>query len=422
MTSPLPSLLRLLLLASLLALGACGEDRSGSLTRDAGPAATATDASSPDSWPAEGWQTATPESQGFQSGAFDTLAEDAATALPYYTSLMVIRNGWVLHESYHATDSETSDADTPHHVWSITKSVTSLTMGRAWTRGDLTDLDVTADSVFPASVMDTLPPEDARRGITLRHVLQMRSGLAWNEPAWLLNMTAMKDPLFRAYSGLDPACPTDAGILVCSILNQPLAYAPGTTWNYNTYDTYLASAFFTGLTGQSLNQYAATHLFAPLGITFDVTSDWPNVPDPVTFGGGLLNIRSRDLARLGMLALYDGRWQDQQLIAKDWIDLTTTGQGMGRVALFDVDGNPRALTADDPDVDIPYGLQWWRMTGPGLGGTPSLSARGLGGQMMHILKDKELIILITCDSNVLSGREAAINAFLQTRILDKLTL
>ncbi|MDF2445928.1 MAG: 6-aminohexanoate-dimer hydrolase [Moraxellaceae bacterium] len=419
MTSPLPSLL---LLGSLLALGACGDDRSGSLTRDDGPTATATDASSPDYWPAEGWRTATPESQGFPSGAFATLADDAATALPYYTSLMVIRNGWVLHESYHPTDSEASDANTPHHVWSITKSVTSLTLGRAWTLGDLTDLDETADSVFPASVMDTLPTDDARRGITLRHALQMRSGLAWNEPAWLLNFTAMKDPLFRAYSGLDPACPTDAGILACSILNQPLAYAPGTTWNYNTYDTYLASAFFTGLTGQSLNQYAATHLFAPLGITFDVASDWPNVPDPVTFGGGLLNIRSRDLARLGMLALYDGRWQDQQLIAKDWIDLTTTAQGTGRVALFDVDGNPRALTADDPEVDIPYGLQWWRMTGPGLGGTPSLSARGLGGQMMHIFKDKELIILITCDSNVLSGREAAINDFLQTRILDKLTL
>lgn len=417
MPSPAPFVLRQLLLLALLALGACHDDPP--------PAAVAPPpaivAAAPDYWPGAGWQTASPESQGFAPGAFDTLAADAAAALPYYTSLLVIRNGWIVHESYHDAPNEPSSADTTHHVWSISKSVTSMTLGRAWTLGDLTNLDVTADSVFPASVMGTLPPADARRGITLRQALQMRSGLAWNENAWLLDFAAMRDPLLRAYFGYNPTCPTDSYMLLCSILQQPLAYTPGTVWNYDTYDTYLVSAFFSGITGDSVSQYADANLFTPLGITFDPVNDWTDPAEPITFGGGLLHIRSRDLARLGMLMLYDGQWNGSQLLSPEWISLSTTEQGPGHVALFDAGGEPRAITAGDPEVGIPYALQWWRVTGPGLGGTPSLSGRGLGGQMLHIFKDKELIILITCDSaDTASDRSTPINDFLKTHILDKL--
>lgn len=411
----------LLVLIALLA--GCGSDApphapGGSWT----PPAIASDGH-PDTWPTAGWQAATPESQGFPAGAFDTLAADAAATLPYYTSLLVIRNGWLLHESYHDTPSDSGNGVAKkHHVWSVTKSVTSMTLGRAMTLGDLApaDLDRTVADVMPAAVVSTLAPGDGRRDITLRHALQMRSGLAWNEPAWLLNTSVLKDPLFRAYLGMEPACPADALVLLCTILQQPLAYTPGTVWNYNTYDTYLASSFFTALSGQSLNQYAASHLFAEVGAEYFGVGDWANVPDPITFGGGLLYIASRDLARLGLVMLYDGQWNGSPLLSPDWVTLSTTGQGTGQVARFDAGGNPRPLEAGDVPVDIPYAMQWWRVTGPGLGGTPSLSARGLGGQMMHLFKDKELLIIITCDDVDLSGREDAINAFLKTRILDKL--
>lgn len=426
MAFPIPRLFRLLLAGAFLGLGGCIDDGISPLPQGSA-SSPVTVGSSPDYWPDAGWQTASPESQGFQPGTLDTLAADAAAALPYHTSLLVIRNGWIVHESYHDTESATIDADTRHHVFSITKSVTSMILGRAWTLGDLdaADLDTSAASVFPASVMDTLPPADPRRGITLRHALQMRSGLAWNERAWLLRFAEMKDPLLRSYLGYDTACPTGSYSLLCSVLQQPAAYAPGAVWNYNTYDTYLVSAFFTGLTGQALNQYAADNLFTPIGLTFNAADDWENMPSTsnITFGGAGLTIRSRDLARLGMLMLYDGNWNGKQLIDKDWITLSTTAQGSGPMALFEADGNPRTLTDSDPLVDIPYALQWWRTTVPDLGGTPALSARGLGGQMLHIFKDQELIILITCDSNDLeSDRSTPINAFLQTHILDKLAI
>ena len=54
-------------------------------------------------WPTTSWLTQTPEEQGFPAGAFQNLANEAATDLPYHTSLMVIRNGYIIHESYHDT-------------------------------------------------------------------------------------------------------------------------------------------------------------------------------------------------------------------------------------------------------------------------------------------------------------------------------
>lgn len=421
-----------LLLASLLGLSACGDDSrwpfsAGETSTDATPPDTAD--ASPDYWPTEDWQTGSEDEHGFTAGAFDTLAADAATALPYHTSLMVIRDGWIVHESYNSPGDTPIDANYKHHVWSITKSVTSMAVGRAHTLGGLTvpdgidkanALDITTEDIFPDGIMSSMAADDARRHISLRHVLQMRSGLAWNEPAWLMNQTAMKDPLLRLLLGTLPAdCPLDSGIVACAILRQDLAYTPGTVWNYNTYDSYLVSTFFTLITGQSLNQYAVTNLFAPLGIS-TTTSDWINLPAPTTFGGGLLNIRTRDLGRLGMLMLYDGKWENEQLIAPDWIALSTTPQGNGLIATFDENGDPGTPLP----LNLEYGLQWWTTTGV-MSGDRALTARGLGGQFMQIHKDKELIIIITCDEGsyqeTLPYRSSQIEAFLKNRVVGALT-
>jgi len=67
-------------------------------------------------------------------------------------------------------------------------------------------------------------------------------------------------------------------------------------------------------------------------------------------------------------------------------------------------------------------MQWWRKTGPAMSGLDSITARGLGGQQMHVFKEKGLIILITCDSQELAGQDRStdINNFLRTAVIDKL--
>lgn len=420
--------LRALTLACAVLLAACHDNNTWR-----GPTTTPPAAAAPDYWPTAAWQAATPESRGFISGSLDALADEAATTLPYYTSLLVIKDGYIVHESY----NNGSDDTTRHHVWSVTKSVTSLTLGRARTLGDLaipagiTDksdvLDLTVADVFPTAAISSLAADDERRDISLRHTLQMRSGLAWNESAWLLNELAGKDPLLLAITEPSPNC-SSAGtaILLCSILQRPLVYEPGSTWNYDTYTAYLISGFFTGITGESLNSYASTNLFTPLGITFDAATDWPNLPAPYTFGGGLLEMRSRDLAKLGMLVLYNGQWDGQQLISQQWMDMSLQAQGPGKKAAFDeITGEPfdEEGKPKTTDANIRYGMQWWLSSTPAMDSDDVITAIGLYGQVMAIKKENGLIIVLTCDDATEAearDRYDEISQFITTHIINKL--
>lgn len=407
------SLLRVLTLFCVILLAGCHDEDTPQGPATASPAAT-----TPDYWPTTEWESAAPESHGFGSGALDTLASDAATALPYYTSLLVIKDGYIVHESY----NNDSDATSRHHVWSISKSVTSLVTGRAWTKGDIDDLDITTEDIFNNSIIGHLPADDARRNISLRHALQMRSGLAWNESAWL----SSRNPTLFAY--LSPDCSSATDKTLCYLLRQPLAYSPGTVWNYNTYDPYLIAGFFKEVTGQQLSEYANENLFSTLGIAAENIS-WPALTplgSTYTFGGGLLEIRSRDLAKLGMLALYNGQWDGQQLISREWMDMSLRAQGPGKKAdfdeitgePFDEEGKPKTV-----DANIRYGMQWWRTSTPAMTGDDAITALGLYGQVMAIDKENGMIIVLTCaDATEEEARDRydEISQFITNHITGKL--
>ncbi len=423
------SLLRVFALSCIILIAACNDSTSQQTAAESpspstespateSPAPESPGADAPDYWPSTEWSSATPESHGFTTGALDTLAADALSTLPYYTSLLVIKDGYIVHESY----NNGSDDTTRHHVFSITKSITSLTTGRAWTKGDIDNLDLTVGDVFDSSIVGHLPADDSRRNISLRNVLQMRSGLAWNESAWLIS----RNPVLYAYAS--PACTGASDKTLCYLLNQRLAYAPGSVWNYNTYDPYIISGFFKEITGQQLSTYAGENLFAPLGITSE-NIIWPALTplgSTYTFGGGLLEIRSRDLAKLGMLVLYNGQWDGQQLISRDWMDMSLQAQGPGKIAAFDeVTGEPfdeEGKPLSD-DGDIRYGMQWWRSNTPAMTSDDVITAIGLYGQVMAIKKASGLIIVLTCaegSTEEARGRYDDISQFITTHIINKL--
>jgi len=376
----------------------------------------ATDLYKPPYWPTAGWNTASPESQGFLPGSMANLAAEAVVALPRHTSLVVIKNGYIVHESYHAPEgvAGTIDENTKHHVWSVTKSVTALTLGRAWTKGAIqtADLDTTVDSAFSPLITD-LAVDAGQRAITLRDVLEMRSGLNWND-ANLYNFSV--SPMFVN----DPACPADADRVLCTVLHRAQTYPHGSVWNYSTMDSYLAAGFFRAITGTPLHTYAATHLFAPMGINYN-DGDWFAWPpgSPNTFGGGLLYLSSRDMAKFGLLALYNGRWESSRLISKDWMSLVLAPQGSDLYATYDESGNPQPMGML-PTGNIPYGMQWWLGNVVGQANDGTFSARGLGGQLIHVFPSEELVVVVTSDSPDPANAFPPIHAFVQSAIIDRL--
>ena len=141
------------------------------------------------------------------------------------------------------------DAETKHDMRSISKSVTSLLVGIAFDRGLLTDLDASAFSFFPEYEGLRAPEKDR---ITLRHLLTMSSGLAWDEIPYT-------DPS-SSYRQMEVALHADHYVLA-----QPLAAQPGEVFNYNTGTVNLLGLILRKVSGKRLDAFAKETLFDPLG-------------------------------------------------------------------------------------------------------------------------------------------------------------
>ncbi len=235
----------------------------------------------------------TPESQGMDSAALANLVEYGANVK--MDSLVVMRNGQIVAEAYYAPFR----AEMKHRINSATKAVVGALAGIAIARGDLPPTGTPIASLFP----ELAGAEDARwREVTLQHLLDMTSGIAWEEP--------LRDAVPRTM--LDMARSRD---WTRFILARPFAQAPGAAFNYNSGNAHLISAALTQRTGQSAEAYATKHLFGPLGIT---QHRWLRDPQGASTGGWGLYLGTRDMARLGQLYLQQGEWQGQQLIPREW--------------------------------------------------------------------------------------------------------
>src|SRR6266446_92735 len=210
----------------------------------------------------DGWTVAAPEKEGLDptlicgiGPRLEALKEAKAHGI------VIARQGLLVYEHYFAgKDWRLSmplgdvnfDAPTKHDVRSISKSVTSLLVGIAFDRGLLTDLDAPALSFFPEYEALRTPEKDR---ITLRHLLTMSSGLAWNETT-----VPYTDPS-NNYVQMEEAPRADHYVLA-----QPLAAQPGEVFNYNTGTANLLGLILRKVSGKRLDAFAKETLFDPLGI------------------------------------------------------------------------------------------------------------------------------------------------------------
>ncbi len=299
------------------------------------------------------WPEAAPTDVDLDADLLEAAYRYLHDHVPHMDSLLVIRHGALVFERY----MRNMAADRLHNLKSATKSVTSLLVGVALATGDLASLDEPLGYILPelfAGVDDR-----AKREITIRHLLTMCSGLAWDEyGASAIAMTASPD-------------------WVRYVLEQPLAYPPGTHFNYSTGDSQLLAAALQKLTGMSLSEYAALYLFGPLGISRYI---WPADPQGVTIGGAELALTPRDLARIGRLALQRGMWQGEALLPATWIADSQRAHVL--------------LPSDEGCAGLGYGYLWWVRPQAGY---DSALAVGYGGQFTIVVPALDLLVVMTGD-------------------------
>ena len=271
-------------------------------------------------------------------------AIDADPAVELH-SLMIVRHGRVVAEGWWAPHA-------PEHtrlLYSLSKSFTSTALAFALEEG-LVGLDDPVVSHFPEFADDITDP--GSRSITVRHVASMASGHD-------------RDMIDEALA-LDPHEPVRGFLMV------PPDASPGTLFAYSQPCTYALASIIQRAAGTPLSAYLRPRLLDPLGIGEVGWTTWP--PGREQGFSGLF-ARTEDVAKLGLLYLQRGRWEETQLIPEAYVDEATSRQ------------------IENPDMENPdwrqgYGFQFW-MARHGYRGD------GAFGQFCIVLPEHDVVVVTT---------------------------
>jgi CubicO group peptidase (beta-lactamase class C family) len=295
----------------------------------------------------DGWKTGTPAEVGIDPAAIDaTIRAILADEAGAMHSLLVIRDGTLVVEEYfHGWQ-----ADDLHRIASCTKSVSSLLVGIAIDRGEIEGVDVPLLEFFPER---RAAAGEGWGAIRLEHLLTMSMGLDWSER----EANAFTPPGKDRFT---------------EVLARDVRTKPGTQCRYVSRNTNLLAAVIRQATGLHADLFAAERLFGPLGIE---SWDWENNKYEGHPGmSGTLELRPRDMAKLGQLVLDEGSWQGRKVVSPEWIRESTR-------AHF------------HPTADAEYGYLWRGFDEPQPGGIDF--ALGMGSQFIAVVPALRLVIVAT---------------------------
>lgn len=323
-------------------------------------------------------------------GELDTAALQQALSGGSYgpvNALLIERSGHMLFEGYYRG----KDAEQLQLLNSVTKSVGAVAMGMAIRRAQLDPAGTMAE-LLPQYDWSR-PPLAANRDLRLSHVLSMRAGLQWDE--WSRSFVDPANDFVRM---------TQSSDWYRHVLSLPQAAQPGQRFIYNTGSSILMSAVLRRISGQPPQDFLASELFAPLGISHWHWELW----SLQGFGHGLRNfpygdaplgvglwLRPRDLLKFGRMLLDDGKVGEQQLLDPAWIRTMFTRHNHAGNEPYFADSSEQAG----------YGYQWWYLELIDSRGRkhPAWYANGAGRQYLILFPELDLLVASTGDAYGYSG-------------------
>jgi CubicO group peptidase (beta-lactamase class C family) len=283
-------------------------------------------------------------------------AFDRPTPEQVTLSLLVVHHGKIIHERY----APGVDMTTRTRTWSTAKSIAVTLIGTLVDQGRMS-LD--APLGFEWLPRTDSPESDPRNAITLRHVLNMSSGLYPVDDSGLEYATGSGLAYWAGASSINGA------------RNRAMIRKPGTSWDYENYDTILAVYAMKLALGsdKAYHEYPRRALLDRIGMRNTLLS-------VDRFGDFILSSQvytnARDLARFGLLYLQGGLWHGERLLSKEWIDFVRTpAPATARTGNFY--GGQFWLVPDDR-TDVPH---------------DAYSTAGNRGQFVIIVPSRDLVIV-----------------------------
>jgi CubicO group peptidase (beta-lactamase class C family) len=295
----------------------------------------------------------TPEEQGISSRSIVKFIEALEKAQPdAIHSVMIRRHGLIVSQGWWAPYAP----ETPHLLWSLSKSFTSTAIGLAQDEG-LLSIDDLVISFFPEDIPEK--PSANLKAMRISDLLRMNTGQA-------------VEPSFRNMQSDN---------WVSAFLAHKVDFKPGTHFKYNSMATYMCSAILQKVTGMTMVDYLTPRLFESLGIQ---KPTWESDPRGINVGGWGLSVRTEDISKLGQLYLQKGMWEGKQLLSEAWVEAATSNQTSNG-------SNPES------DWDQGYGYQFWQCRYNAYRGD------GAFGQYCLVMPEQDAVIAITAGSDDLQG-------------------
>jgi CubicO group peptidase (beta-lactamase class C family) len=302
------------------------------------------------------WKTDSLENRGINADVMQDMYDRVARNYHIFSFLMA-KDGYIISE-YYATFFNRNSVFKLH---SVTKSVTAALIGIAIDEGLIDSIHTPIKEFFPELSND-------KNEITINHLLTMTTG--WNWPELRQSRNRLSGEKTRSFSRSWQRAENHVNF----VLNRTQIYEPGYIFNFDSGASHLLSAIIQIVSGMPADEYARTRLFDRIGIT---SARWERDRQGITWGGTGLSMTARDLARFGQLYLNKGKWNGEQIIPEEWINISTTTQVPG--------GRTRG----------PFGLHWWVGTITGDSIYETFHTTGFGGQYLFLVPELDTMIIFT---------------------------
>ena len=291
----------------------------------------------------------------FRSGAreydlVDYLAQNRVAGI------LVLKNNKVAFEDYELGAQPSSRWPS----FSIAKSVTSTLVGIAIQQGFIHSLDDLATRYLP-SLAGT-----AYADVTIRNLLQMASGVRWDE--------TYTDPNSDCRRLLNSQMTGRPGASIEFMRSLKKAGAPGSIWNYNSGEINLVGAIVEKATGKPLAAYLSETLWTQLGMEQDATW-WQETANGMGLGGVGIGATLRDYGRFGDFVANDGVLNGKRFVPAGWFAEAGSAHRIG-------------------NKTVEYGYLWWPVVSVDPIHAGAFQALGIFGQHIYINPVEHLVIVV----------------------------
>jgi CubicO group peptidase (beta-lactamase class C family) len=280
------------------------------------------------------------------------------------TGFLVVKDDTIVEERYFQGGAE----DSLFTSMSVAKSFISALVGIAIDEGLITGVD--------RPITDYVPKlkGSGYDGVPIKHVLQMSSGVRFNEEydnqfsdinTMFLKIFGFGQPVDNYMANLKPEFPS------------------GTTSYYRSCDTQALGMLVSAVTGKSVSAYLEEKIWSKIGMEHDAF--WCTDMSGTEIAFAFLNATLRDYARFGRLYLHNGDWNGNRIISENWVRESVTPDNPN------LQPGPKPENYEKSFGKFGYQYQWWIPENP----DGEFMANGVWGQYIYVSQKENLIIVKT---------------------------